>query len=135
KQRPEDIIPLAEHFMNNFCNRNQITPKEISPAAAAWLMEHSFPGNVRELKNTVERAVIFAKNDHLTVVDFTTSEGDSSLPGPSYREAILAFERQYLESALRKHDGNISQTALYLQMDKSNLFKKMTTLGIQISRK
>ena len=135
KQRPEDIIPLAEHFMNDFCNRNQITPKEISPAAAAWLMEQDYPGNVRELKNTVERAVIFAKNDHLTVVDFTTSAAEPNPQGSGYRETIQTFEKNYLESVLRKHDGNISQTALYLQLDKSNLFKKLTALGIQISKK
>ncbi|MCB5295059.1 MAG: sigma-54 dependent transcriptional regulator [Candidatus Cloacimonadaceae bacterium] len=135
RKRREDIITLAEFFLTGFCNRNQIQPKSISPAAATWLLEQDFPGNVRELKNCVERAVVFSKNDALSVVDFTTNE-DTAIQGPaSYRDTVRQFERKYLESVLLAHGGNISQAALYLQMDKSNLAKKLSSLGIDNNRK
>lgn len=133
-ERREDIIPLTECFINAFCKRNQIPLKTLSPKSAVWLLEQDFTGNVRELKNIVERAVVFGKKDQLNVVDFTK---EYSLPetGRSYRDAVLAFEKQHLESVLRIYDGNISQAALFLQMDKSNLSKKLNALGISIMRK
>ncbi|HPF08637.1 MAG TPA: sigma-54 dependent transcriptional regulator [Candidatus Cloacimonadota bacterium] len=134
RERKEDIILLTEHFVNSFCNSNQIQPKLITPSAAAWLLEQDFPGNVRELKNRVERAVVFCQNDELSVVDFTTKGSVEENNTQSFRDTVRAFERQYLESVLMMHDGNLSQTALYLQMDKSNLSKKISALGISLAR-
>ncbi len=135
RKRREDIITLAEFFVTGFCNRNQIQPKSIAPSAAAWLLEQEFPGNVRELKNCVERAVVFSKNEVLGVVDFTTNQQDAYEGPASYRETVRQFERNYLESVMLAHGGNISQAALYLQMDKSNLAKKLSALGIDLPRK
>jgi DNA-binding NtrC family response regulator len=135
RKRREDIITLAEYFVNGFCNRNQIPQKNISPAGAAWLLEQEFPGNVRELKNCVERAVVFSKTEALGVVDFTTNQQEDGEAPASFRETVRQFERNYLESVLLAHGGNISQAALYLQMDKSNLAKKISSLGIDIDRK
>lgn len=135
RKRRQDVITLAEFFVTGFCNRNQIPPKSISPAAAAWLLEQDFPGNVRELKNCVERAVVFSKNEALGVVDFTTNQQEVDYCPASYRETVRQFERNYLESVMLAHGRNISQAALYLQMDKSNLAKKLSSLGIDIQRK
>lgn len=135
RERKEDIIPLTNYFINGFCNRNQIPPKTLSANAAAWLLEQSFPGNVRELKNVVERAVVFGIKEELSVVDFTTKAQTDSEIGHSYRDTVRAFEKQYLESVLSIHGGNLSQSALYLQLDKSNLSKKLSSLGITIPRK
>ncbi|HQQ67658.1 MAG TPA: helix-turn-helix domain-containing protein, partial [Candidatus Cloacimonadota bacterium] len=117
------------------CAQNRIAPKALSPNASAWLVEQDYPGNVRELKNIVERAVVFCQTDMLNVVDFTTNEHFLSEEGMSFRETMHAFERQYLESVLRLHDGNLSQSAHYLQMDKSNLSKKLSSLGISPQHK
>ena len=135
RERREDIIPLTEYFVNDFCNRNHVPPKSLSPGAAAWLLEQELPGNIRELKNIVERAVVFSKTELLSVVDFTTSRNENSEEGQSFRDTVHAFEKQYLESVLSMHDGNLSQAALYLQMDKSNLSKKIHALGIDAGRK
>ncbi|MDD4147577.1 MAG: sigma-54 dependent transcriptional regulator [Candidatus Cloacimonetes bacterium] len=135
REHREDIIPLTEHFVNSFCAQNRIAPKALSPNASAWLMEQDYPGNVRELKNIVERAVVFCQTDMLNVVDFTTNEHFLSDEGMSFRETMHAFERQYLESVLRLHGGNLSQSAHYLQMDKSNLSKKLSSLGISPQHK
>ena len=74
RERREDIIKLSEHFINDFCARNQMPPKLLAPDAANWLLQQKFPGNVRELKNLIERALVFGKSEQITVVDFTTKE-------------------------------------------------------------
>ncbi|MCB5278723.1 MAG: sigma-54 dependent transcriptional regulator [Candidatus Cloacimonetes bacterium] len=133
RKRSEDIIALAEHFISRFCRRNQISPRSISPDAATWLMKQRFPGNVRELKNRVERAAVFSKNEALSVVDFTTNEPNTDRTSASFRETVRRFERNYLESVLLAHNGSITRTANYLKMDKSNLSKKLNALGVDIS--
>ncbi|MCB5259312.1 MAG: sigma-54 dependent transcriptional regulator, partial [Candidatus Cloacimonetes bacterium] len=135
RKRSEDIIALAEHFISRFCRRNQISPRSISPDAATWLMKQRFPGNVRELKNRVERAAVFSKNEALSVVDFTTNEPNTDRTSASFRETVRRFERNYLESVLLAHNGSITRTANYLKMDKSNLSKKLNALGVDISSK
>ncbi|MDD4309248.1 MAG: sigma-54 dependent transcriptional regulator, partial [Candidatus Cloacimonetes bacterium] len=137
RNRIEDIPQLAEYFMNEFCTRNDIPPKALSPAATAWLCEQSWQGNVRELKNTIERGVIFAKNDHLTVVDFTTDKIDPATDADtgSLRQALNSFEKAYIENALKINDYNIRSTASLLQMDKSNLFKKIAAHSIKLLAK
>jgi len=134
RKRIEDIPVLAEYFMNEFCTRNDIPPKPISPSAVSWLCEQKWEGNVRELKNAVERAVVFSKNDHLTMVDFTTpSESDiSDREYGSLRKAITSFEKAYIENVLRIYNYNMRQAAYHLQMDKSNLFKKISALKITL---
>lgn len=135
RQKPGDILPLAQHFINGFCMRHQISPKDLAPSATAWLLEQDYPGNVRELKNTVERALVFSQNETLSVVDFTTNWTLEESEALSYRDIVLNFERTFLEQALISHDLNVSKTASYLKMDKSNLYKKLCTLGIEVSRK
>ena len=137
RNRIDDIPDLADYFMTAFCAKNDIQPKPISPVAVAWLCEQSWPGNVRELKNFVERAVVFAKNDHLSVVDFTTESGDELTDSEtgSLRNAITRFERAYIENVLRAYAYNIRQCAFHLQMDKSNLFKKIAALEIVLPGK
>ena len=134
RKRIEDIPVLAEFFMNEFCTRNDIPPKPISPSAVSWLCKQPWEGNVRELKNVVERAVVFSKNDHLTMVDFTTpSESDiTDREYGSLRKTITNFEKVYIENVLRIYNYNVRQAAYHLQMDKSNLFKKISALKITL---
>ncbi|MCK9556521.1 MAG: sigma-54 dependent transcriptional regulator [Candidatus Cloacimonetes bacterium] len=131
----DDIIILADYFLHCFCTRHQIPLKIISPSAAAWLFEQDYPGNVRELKNSVERAAVFSISQTLSVVDFTTKYPELDDIPTSYRETVRQFERNYLEKILLIHDGNITRAASYLQMDKSNLSKKISSLGIELPGK
>lgn len=137
RKRIEDIPLLADFFMDEFCRRNDIPPKQISPNAQAWLCEQPWPGNVRELKNSVERAVVFATNDHLSVVDFTTDNDADPLTGANVplRKALLSFEKAYIENVLRAYKYNVRQCAFHLDIDKSNLFKKLASLGIELPKK
>jgi two-component system, NtrC family, nitrogen regulation response regulator NtrX len=135
RRRRQDIIPISEFYISSFCSRHQIIPKSLSPAAAAWLMQQDFPGNVRELMNTLERALVFSQNDTLSVVDFTTDPHFEQNEAGSYREILHQFERNYIRTALLSHGSNLTRTASYLQMDKSNLSKKIKALGLKYPTK
>ncbi|MDY0152561.1 MAG: sigma-54 dependent transcriptional regulator [Candidatus Cloacimonas sp.] len=137
RERIEDIPVLADYFVTEFCTRNDIAPKSIATAAKAWLCEQAWPGNVRELRNTIESGVIFTKNDHLTVVDFTTGKSGRKLkPGnSSLREVLSSFEKAFIQNVLRENEYNIRASATQLQMDKSNLFKKIAAHGIRLPQK
>ncbi|MDD2228836.1 MAG: sigma-54 dependent transcriptional regulator [Candidatus Cloacimonetes bacterium] len=136
RHRIEDIPLLASYFASEFCSRNHITPKSLSSGAKAWLCEQKWEGNVRELKNAVERAVIFTHNDHLAVVDFTTNTSSGHKPpkSGSLREAVTSFEKAYIEHTLKEFDYNIRKSAEALHMDRSNLFKKLSALGIDLKK-
>lgn len=137
RHRIEDIPMLADYFVSEFCSRNYIPPKSLTSAAKAWLCEQKWEGNVRELKNTAERGVINAKNDHIAVVDFTTDKdpGFKQAKSSSLRSVISSFEKAYIEHSLIENDYNVRKTAELLGMDKSNLFKKISSLGIVLKDK
>ncbi len=132
RQRRDDIIPLAINFVTSFCNRNKIQPKTLTPQALAWLLEQEWKGNVRELRNVIERALVFAKNDHLSVADFMHDPKQTQDTDQSLRTAIQNFEKTYIENHLIANNMNLSQTALVLNIDKSNLSKKLKALGISL---
>jgi DNA-binding NtrC family response regulator len=79
--------------------------------------------------------VVFSQSETLTVVDFTTEYPELDDIPTTYRETVRQFERNYLEKILLIHDGSITRAANYLQMDKSNLSKKINSLGIEIQNK
>lgn len=136
RNRVEDIPGLAEYFLHQLCANGNIPPKSISPTAIAWLCEQPWPGNARELKNQIERVVIFTNHDTLSVADFTSSRRHNEPPvNPTFRETMRAFEKAYLEKVLKESCYNISQAARQLKLDKSNLCKKVSQLGIVIPPK
>ena len=137
RTRREDIPGLAQYFLNDFCSKQSITPKFLTPEAQSWLSQRKWKGNARELKHCVERAVIFTTSDYLDVVDFTTAEtsvrknysGERHL---SMAEMVKAYEKQLIEFYLKENNYNVSQTAKHLDTDRSNLFKKIKQLNIQL---
>ena len=137
RTRREDIPGLAQYFLNEFCAKQSITPKFLTPEAQSWLHQRKWKGNVRELKNCVERAVIFTTSDYLDVVDFTTAETNAVKNHAGERlfslaELLKAYEKQLIEFYLKENKYNVSQTAKHLDTDRSNLFKKIKQLNIQL---
>ncbi len=134
RQRIDDIPGLADYFVSEFCSRNFLPPKTISSSAKAWMCEQRWDGNIRELKNVVERGVIYSKSDTLSVVDFTTPReaGFQDSKTSSLRSVLSSFEKAYIEHALIENEYNVRKTAEMLHMDKSNLFKKISSLGIKL---
>jgi two-component system nitrogen regulation response regulator NtrX len=141
-ERRDDIPALADHFFTRYAAEQGIPPPEISVDAIAALQAYDWPGNVRQLRNVVERTVILTPRDRLTTIeaDMLPSEvtggrlsggtGISAMMGVPLREARESFEREYLTIQIRRFSGNISKTASFIGMERSALHRKLKLLGM-----
>jgi two-component system nitrogen regulation response regulator NtrX len=141
RDRGEDVIRLAEHFVAEFAREYGRRPKQLSTGAMAVLRAYHWPGNVRELRNTIERLMIMVPVETIAEADLAFLElagapppGTRRLPPGPLFEARDAWERDYILAALAAHDGNISRTSETLGLERSNLYKKMRALGIVPAR-
>jgi two-component system nitrogen regulation response regulator NtrX len=135
RDRREDIPLLADHFLREFTTAYGRRPKELTAEAYRALTDHHWPGNVRELKNLIERIVILnpqvrvdARHIPLTPAR-RSSDGSQSRFG-SLQEVREAVEREYILKKLEEANGNVTRTAELLGLERSNLYRKMKTLGI-----
>lgn len=141
--RRDDIPALSEHFFTRYSTDQGIAPPEISEEAMAALQAYDWPGNVRQLRNVVERTIIMTPRERLEVVepDMLPSEitggrlaasgtGLSAMMGVPLREARESFEREYLTIQIRRFSGNISKTATFIGMERSALHRKLKLLGM-----
>ncbi|TIX50045.1 sigma-54-dependent transcriptional regulator [Alteraurantiacibacter aquimixticola] len=141
-ERRDDIPALAKHFFTRYAREQGLQPPEVSPEAMAALQAYDWPGNVRQLRNVVERTVILAPRDKFGKIEpdmlpeeITGSSGDggggiSQLMGVPLREARESFEREYLRIQIRRFSGNISKTAGFIGMERSALHRKLKILGM-----
>jgi two-component system nitrogen regulation response regulator NtrX len=145
RERGDDVMRLAEHFIAEFTREYGRRPKAVSDDAVEILRAYRWPGNVRELRNVIERLIIMVPGDvigveNLTFLSDRTSGVSQTVPETVSRvvqplfEARDAWERAYILEALTTYDGNISKTADGLGLERSNLYKKMRGLGIAPSR-
>ena len=146
EERREDIPVLAEHFISS-CNAGQGLPlRELSDEAVALMQTMTWPGNVRQLKNLIERVLILGDGNgpiearELPSEDEKQSEeGRVVLSGAlatlPLREAREAFEREYLLTQINRFGGNISRTASFVGMERSALHRKLKSLGVVTSNK
>ena len=144
--RRDDIPALVDHFFTRYATDQGISPPEISPEAMAALQAYEWPGNVRQLRNVVERTVILTPRDKLARIEAdmlppeivsSRMNGDShmsALMGVPLREARENFEREYLRVQIRRFSGNISRTATFIGMERSALHRKLKLLGMVSSR-
>jgi two-component system nitrogen regulation response regulator NtrX len=143
RERREDIPELVSHFLARFAVDRRMPPLRISEEAMAALQAHEWPGNVRQLRNTIERTIILAPGDRQSIdVDLLPPEildnqgamGGSTtamaIMGSPLREARESFEREYLKIQIRRFSGNISRTASFIGMERSALHRKLKALGI-----
>jgi len=141
RERIEDLPALVGRFLEQLATRLGRERKQISDGAMALLARHSWPGNVRELRNAVEQAAVLAAGERIEEGDFFLS-GGSALGAPrmasavpsfaeAKRSAVEQFERSYLVEALKRHGGNISQTADAIGMVRQSLQQKLKELGIR----
>jgi two-component system nitrogen regulation response regulator NtrX len=136
RERREDIPLLADYFLRDFTSTYGRKPKELTPEAYAVLSEYYWPGNVRELKNLMERIVIMnpqvrvdARHIPLNPARHTPAERALERFG-SLQEVRESAEREYILRKLEETHGNVSRTAELLGLERSNLYRKMKTLGI-----
>ncbi len=137
RERPEDIVPLAEHFISMFNERAGRNVVGLTPQTAAMLVSHAWPGNIRELSNTIERAVVLSSSPVLEA----TALGLESAPGASkpvsvtvseeldLRTAIKSVESRVIARALEKTGGNRTEAASILGLNRTTLVEKLRKLG------
>jgi two-component system nitrogen regulation response regulator NtrX len=137
RERKEDIAALTRYFLDDFARKNGRKPPALSRRAQDALERYPWPGNVRELRNIMERLIIMTPRSRIDVFD---------LPQPILNRTVLAdaepetasslqsarerFEREFILQKLIEHKGNVSRAALSLDIERSNLYRKMKQLGI-----
>jgi DNA-binding NtrC family response regulator len=137
RARREDIPALVEHMVGLVCADNDRRPKRVAPSAMTMIMQHEWPGNVRELKNVVERLAILTGDAGV----ITEADVGDALPrvkavkagyarGTPFKDLAAAAEREIIMAALEANDHHVSNTARELQLERSHLYKKMKSLGI-----
>ncbi len=143
-ERSEDIPSLVGHFMKRLSVASGLAMREISDEAMAVLQAYSWPGNVRQLRNIVERLLILATDDTAEVISADLLPSNVNGGGHSWaqgargdlvitlplREAREIFEREYLLAQINRFGGNISRTAFFVGMERSALHRKLKSLGV-----
>ncbi|MEO7635753.1 MAG: sigma-54 dependent transcriptional regulator [Sphingomicrobium sp.] len=144
RERREDIPELVSHFLARFAAERRMPSPSISEEAMAALQAHEWPGNVRQLRNIIERTIILAPGDRVSCIEIDllppevldspgAMSGSSTtmvIMGSPLREARESFEREYLRIQIRRFSGNISRTASFIGMERSALHRKLKALGI-----
>lgn len=142
RQRRDDVPVLIEHFIASYCSDNGFRRMAISEAALQALQAYHWPGNIRELKNIIERLVIMSGSERIEKADLPANllAGEGQSEQSTWREGMTLkqireqVERQAINQVLQKYDGNISQAARALGVDRTNLHKKINTLGISVEK-
>lgn len=140
RDRREDITLLVQHFVEQFCEENGKPVKSVSPDAISILENHSWPGNVRELRNIVERLIIMVDsqaidaNHVLSAVQIGSQQVHREASKP-LKDMVDEYEKKLIMAELDASDGNVSQTAKNLNIDRANLYRKLRAWGIVKSKK
>ena len=137
RERMDDIIPLAEYFLDHFSHLYHRSKPHLAPDAQAILLSYHWPGNVRELRNLMEKIIILVERDEIHGREISNilksgKHQTDSFSGITYHEARQTFERTFLIEQLNRHNWNISQTAQAIGVERAYLYKIMKKLGIQI---
>ena len=148
KDRREDILELARLFLARNAAERRVATPSLSEEAAAALQSYDWPGNVRQLRNVIERTMILAPPERARRVELdmlpleitseparlVPSDGAKAIMATPLREAREAFEREYLRVQIRRFSGNISRTAAFIGMERSALHRKLKALGLSEGR-
>lgn len=132
RERPQDVRPLAEYFLEDFCARNNFKPKTIADEVYPVLESYAWPGNARELKNAIERMAILSNGERLSrdSVPVEIRLQRDNAPRSSVQEARASAERDHILRALEESNWNVSGAARALGMERTNLHKRIRALGI-----
>lgn len=145
RERKDDIEPLVEHFIRRFAEKNRRMVRGVSREAMDRLMTYSYPGNIRELENIIERAVILCRGELIHLSDLPLPHRDrqdaagdeescEDITVINYEMQMQQFERQLLQKALDESEGNQSKAARSLQISERRLRSRMEILNIENSR-
>ena len=141
RERSEDIPLLVDYFIKEYASEYGGKGKRVSPEAMRLFVGYPWPGNIREMKNIIERLVIMTPGDTITEADVPAPIRQAAPANflaygyggtMSLREARAAFEREFITAKLKENGWNISRTAEVLQIERSNLHRKIAALEIEV---
>jgi len=138
RERREDVMLLAEHFLNDFCRKARRPVPEFSAEARKRMQSHNWPGNVRELRNLCERLAYLFQGETIEADDLTLvrSTSDNAPPWMScdmtLNDATNRFQQAYIQRMIKQCGGNVSEAAQRLGLHRSNLYRKMRSLEMEI---
>ena len=144
RQRQDEILPLAERFMQTYAERYHRNVNALAPEAQQALLAHTWSGNIRELNNCIEKAVILSEGDTLTLADLqlplpsstpypiggTPSNSQYPISDSEAVETLEAVEERAIRNAMAQHDGNLSLVAKALNISRPTLYAKLKKYGI-----
>ncbi|MFM8439912.1 MAG: sigma-54-dependent transcriptional regulator [Acidobacteriota bacterium] len=136
RERLEDVPSLVEHFNKRFSQKYGKREKQFSKSAVDALQSYTWLGNVRELRNTIERVIILSNGEKISADDLPKfNESDeppaSSFRFPSFKDATDAYQREFIIHKLREFDGNVTRAAESMGVDRTHLYRKMRDLKIE----
>jgi DNA-binding NtrC family response regulator len=133
RTRPDDIVPLAENFLERFMRSMNRKPLRFSEGALAALKAYSWPGNVREMQNAIERAVVVGTPPLIEAKDFPMRVTETA-PVAGGGQSLADAERGHILAVLEAEDWNISSTARVLEIDRGTLYHKIEKYGLEKAR-
>ena len=138
RERREDIALLAEHFAKHISAANGWPAAQLTPKALAQLEAYGWPGNIRELRNAIERVLLFAGPEvddtavRAALPQLDSKTAGSAMPQGGLAERVEAYERESVLAELRRQHYHITNTAKALGLERSHLYKKCQQLGIDL---
>ena len=130
RERKEDIIPLAQHFLKKFCKEHRKPPATLSPEAEGALLMHPWPGNVRELENLISRSIVLSPRAVLKPVDLGFAL-DQIPTDVNLKDAKKAIERDFVKKALHRNAGIVTRAARELGISRANLYELIEKYNIR----
>ncbi|MEO1980262.1 MAG: sigma 54-interacting transcriptional regulator [Fuerstiella sp.] len=125
RERGDDVLILAEHFLHHFYQQMGRGPRSFSAEATQAMHSYAWPGNVRELKNAVERAVVLSRSDEVQVADLALTAGNTANPWEGTLVPLAVAERRHILSVLERVGGNKTQACRILGIGRGTLYKKL----------
>jgi len=123
RERGNDILILAKHFLTEFCKQNKMPSVNISPKAKDKLMSYNYPGNVRELKAIIDLAAVMCSNNEITPDDITFNSVSANSQFMQQEKSLKAYTIDIIQSFLKKYDNNVVKVADKLDIGKSTIYK------------
>ena len=141
RERKEDIPELIRYFIDEFSKEKGWKVKTVDQQAMKILQNYDWPGNIRELRNAIERLMIMTINEVITFSDIESTgiigqskKEESYFKYNTFKEAKDAFERDFLIRKLKENNWNMTKTAEIIGIERSNLYKKIKSLGISLPK-
>ncbi len=140
REHRSDILTIAQHYLEIYRIKHNSTARRLSPEAMKSLNSYSWPGNIRELKNTIERLCVLCDHEEVTLSDILYYGQDTKAKAPvidpfSGKMTLVDVEKEHIEKALRHFNYQINKTANFLGIDRKTLRTKIRTYGIEMNNK